>query len=191
MAEVAVKKAAEQKGSNEQSVAKQGEGRDLARQRNWDPFSSWLTPSDFFSSSPFSLMRRFSEEMDRSFGRLFQAEGRESFWSPAIEVAERNGQLKVRAELPGLKPEDVHVEVTNDQLVIRGERKYEHEENAQGVYRTERHYGQFYRAIPLPENASTEQAKAEFRNGVLEIGIPVPEQKSARREVPIEASTTK
>ncbi len=79
------------------------------------------------------------------------------------------------------------MEVTNDRLVIQGERKYEQEQNKQGVYRSERHYGQFYRAIPLPEGASTEQAKAQFKNGVLEIAIPTPEQKANRRQIPVES----
>jgi HSP20 family protein len=63
------------------------------------------------------------------------------------------------------KLEDVRVEVTNDQLVIQGERKYEQEENKEGLYRSERRYGHFYHAIPLPDGANTEQAKAEFKNG--------------------------
>jgi len=58
---------------------------------------------------------------------------------------------------------------TNDQLVIQAERKYEQEENKEGLYRSESHYGQFYRTIPLPDGANTEQAEAEFKNGVLEI----------------------
>jgi HSP20 family protein len=174
MAEIAVKKAEEK---NEKALSRSG---------FWDPFSSWLSPSEFFSSNPFALMRRLSDEMDRAFSRFFHREGEESFWSPAIEVVERDGQLKVRADLPGLKPEDVHVEVTDDELIISGERKYEHEEKKKGYYRSERRYGQFYRAIPLPEGANTGQAKAQFKNGVLEISLPVPEQKSNRREIPIE-----
>ena len=67
-------------------------------------------PSEFFSN-PFSIMRRFSEEMDRSFGRFFGRESGERVWSPAIEVKQHNGQLNVHAELPRLKPEDVRVEV--------------------------------------------------------------------------------
>ena len=132
-------------------------------------------------------MRRMSEDMDRNFGRFFGSEGGQSFWSPAIEVSETGGQLRVHAELPGLKPEDVKVEVSNDQLVIWGERKSEQEENRQGLYRSERRYGQFYRAIPLPEGTKTEQAKAQFNNGVLEISLPIPEHKSNRREIPIES----
>jgi len=136
-------------------------------------------------------MRRFHEEMDRTFGWFFGTEpdgGRESRrWAPSIEVAEHNGQLQVHAELPGLKPDDVKVEVTDAALIIQGERKYEHEENKGGVYRSERRYGEFYREIPLPEGANPEQAKAQFTNGVLEVTLPVPEQKSNRRAIPIES----
>jgi len=79
------------------------------------------------------------------------------------------------------------VEVADNQLIIQGERKYDHEEKKKGWYRSERSYGQFYPAIPLPEGANTEQAKAQFNNGVLEISLPMPEQKSNRREIPIES----
>jgi HSP20 family protein len=188
MANVAVKKASEQnQNANEQQSLTRQTGGEVAGRGFWDPLSSW-TPSEFFSSNPFSLMRRFTEEMDRTFGRFFKGQGEESFWSPAIEVTQNEGQLKVHAELAGLKPEDVHVEVMNDQLILRGERKYEHEEKNKGVYRSERRYGQFYRSIPLPEGAATEQAKAQFNNGVLEITMPAPEQKGSRREIPIESS---
>lgn len=184
MAEVALKKASEQKTNHENAVTKRSEGG-LSRHGFWDPLS-WSTPSELFSS-PFSLVRRFSEEMDRTFGRFFSRDDGESFWSPAIEVTENDGQLKVHADLPGLKPEDVRVEVTDDQLIIQGERKYEREEKKKGVYHSERRYGQFYRAIPLPEGANTEQTKAQFENGVLEITMPVPEQENNRREIPIES----
>jgi HSP20 family protein len=130
-----------------------------------------------------------SEEMDRTFGQFFGqqggASGSSGTWYPPIEVAEREGQLHVHAELPGLNPEDVKVEVTDDALVIRGERKSEHEHRIGGAYRSERRYGQFYREIPLPEGVNAEQARAQFRNGVLEVTVPVPQQASNRREIPI------
>jgi HSP20 family protein len=185
MSEVAARKASEQKTNDEKAVTKRSE-EGLSRQGQWDA-SSWWNPSELFSN-PFAVMRRLSEEMDRTFGRFLsrQANG-ESFWSPTIEVSQSDGQLKVHADLPGLKPEDIRLEVQDDQLIIQGERKYEHEEKKKGFYRSERHYGQFYRAIPLPEGANTEQAKAQFKNGVLEISLPVPEPKSNHREIPIES----
>ena len=128
--------------------------------------------------------------MDRAFSEFSGSNnGDTSLWTPAIEVSQRDGQYVVHAELPGLKPEDVKVEVLDDALVIEGERKYEHEEDRGGVHRTERRYGRFYRAIPLPEGANADQARARFENGVLEVMIPVSQQQSDRRQIPVEPSS--
>ncbi len=192
MADVDVKKQQNTETGNQQKGLEKRESRGVSRNRGWDPFSFSLMPSDFFGSDPFSFMRRFQEEMDRRTSRFFGGEsgGVLSTWNPAIEIAERNGQLQVHADLPGLKPEDVKVEVTDDALIIEGERKYEHEDKKDGVYRSERHYGKFYREIRLPEGANAEQAKAQFRDGVLEVTLAVPERKSNRRPIPIEGGTS-
>lgn len=192
MADVDVKKQSSQTSdpSRTQEVQKQERRSGLSRRGGWDPFGSALSPAEFFSSNPFTLMRRMSEEMDRNFSHFFGGHGTESgfkAWSPAIDVEERNGQLEVHAELPGVKPEDVKVELTDDALIIHGERKYEREHKIGQAYRSERRYGEFYRAIPLPEGVNAEQAKAHFRDGILQITVPVPQQASKRREIPIQS----
>jgi HSP20 family protein len=83
----------------------------------------------------------------------------------------------------------VKVEVTNDALVIHGERKVEQEQEEGGTRRTERQYGLFYRSIPLPEGADVEHASAKFENGLLEVTVPVPQQQQQRRSIPIQAAT--
>jgi HSP20 family protein len=200
MADVKVDKQnnTEQQGSpqNTQSTAMQKgnwggqQGGALERRGSSFPSLFSLSPRDFFSASPFELMRRFTDEMDRAFenwglSRGSWAGGQTAVWSPAVEVFERDNNLVVRAELPGLNKDDVKVEVTDDGLVIQGERKREHEEKGEGFYRSERSYGQFYRLIPLPEGADAEQAKAQFENGVLEVAVPVPESQRRRRSIPI------
>lgn len=150
-----------------------------------------ISPQEFFNSNPFSLMRRMTEEMDRviqEFG-LERDSGNRAAWSPAIEVRERDGKFNVRAELPGLSPNDVKVEVVDNALIVQGERKEEHEEKDGGVQRTERQYGLFYRSIPLPEGADTEHANARFQNGMLEVTIPVPQQKENHRPIPVEGQS--
>jgi HSP20 family protein len=184
MPEIDVKK---QQGSEGKGTLQKRE-TGMAR-RFWDPFASPLTAPEFFGADPLSWMRRIHDEMDRSFARVFGREGDVGpvMWAPAVEVAEREGKFHVRAELPGLKPEDMKVEITDDSVIIQGERKSEQEETKGGIYRSERRYGQFYREIPLPEGAKAEQAKAQFRDGVLEVTVPAPEQASKRRAIPIEA----
>lgn len=171
-------------GGESRVPERRGEGG-LRRHPGFDPFS--LSPSEFFTN-PFSSMRRISDEMDRAFGHFLGQGGSETMAGfPAIEIAEHDGNLCVQADVPGLKPEDVKVEVTEDSLIIRGERKSEHEHRDQNTYRSERHYGSFYRQIPLPQGANTEQAKANFTNGVLEISVPVSQEASKRREIPVTA----
>jgi HSP20 family protein len=140
--------------------------------------------------SPFAMMRRFSDEIDRAFSASWGSGGRgeAGFWAPAIEVSEKSGNVVVCAELPGMNKDDVKLEITDDGLVIQGERKREHQEERGGYHRTERHYGSFYRVVPLPEGAQVEKAKAQFNNGVLEVTVPVPEQQRRTRSIPIESA---
>ena len=106
-----------------------------------------------------------------------------TFWAPQVEVFERGSNLVIRADLPGLKREDVNVEVEDDSLVIRGERRNELEDEREGFYRSERSYGSFYRVIPLPDGVDESKVNASFRDGVLEITLPRPEERrpSSRR----------
>jgi HSP20 family protein len=133
---------------------------------------------------PFTLLRQMTSELDRVFDEPF---GFEAFrwptmsvdkalpsWAPQIDVFERDGRLVTKVDLPGMKKEDVKVEVTNGYLVISGERKNEFEEKKENRFRTERAYGTFYRAVPLPEKCKPEDVKASFADGVLEVTVPVP-----------------
>src|SRR5262245_11210525 len=146
-------------------------------------------PSNW-GAGPFRALQRMADQMDRMFEDfgvgsrwmrpLWRETGVEA-WAPQIDVFQKNNELTIRADLPGLKREEVTVEITDDAVAIQGERKREHEEEREGYYRSERSYGSFYRVIPLPEGTITEQAKANFKDGVLEITMPVPPKSKGRR----------
>jgi HSP20 family protein len=152
-------------------------------------------------ATPFGFMRRFATDMERLFEEFegFRVPpsifGREFFpftrelehvgWVPELEVLHTNGQFIVRADLPGLKKEDLKVELTNDVLTISGERKEEKEEKREGYYRSERSYGNFYRQIPMPEGAKTDTAVAEFTDGVLKITMEAPAREPQKRTLEI------
>lgn len=147
---------------------------------------------------PFSLLRQLTADLDRVFedtgwptlrrpAAPMQAEAQPVRWLPNIDVFERENRLVTKIDLPGMKKEDVKVEVTDDQLTISGERRSETEEKGEQVYRCEREYGSFYRSVPLPEGVKIEDVKASFADGVLEVSIPLPAKKEARaRKVEIE-----
>jgi len=148
-------------------------------------------------ASPFALMRRMMEDMDRMFEELGSSRGGGQlgqlgrapslgFWEPQVDVVERGGKLFVRADLPGLRKDDVRVEVTDEGLVLEGERRSELEEEREGMFRSERSYGSFRRIIPLPEGVEAESAEARFDNGVLEVTFRLPQEQARRRRIEIQ-----
>jgi HSP20 family protein len=150
------------------------------------------------SFTPFGTMRRLFDDMDRMFeGFGFPtlerfnpfATSAETF-SPHVDVFEKNGKLVITADLPGLNKDDVKVDVTEDAVMIEGERQYEHEERGEGVYRAERSYGHFHRQIPLPPGVKTDTATATFKNGVLEIAMEAPQLSKSRRRLQIQGGTS-
>jgi len=143
-----------------------------------------LFTGSLFGLSPFSMMRRLNEDMDRAFGR--SGSSAIEIWQPAIEVEEQPGKLKITAEVPGLKKEDIKVSITDNVLMIEGERKQEKEEKRKGYYHSERSYGKFSRTIGLPDGVKTDQVTAELNNGTMEITIPIPERKEVRKEIPVQ-----
>lgn len=153
-----------------------GGGREIARR---DPF-------DMLSAGPFAMFRRMQEDMDRLFGGFGRRAWISPFgeeaadWAPAIEAFQRGNEFVVRADVPGLSRNDLNVEIGEDTLTIRGERKYDKEEEREGVYRSERAYGTFCRVVPLPEGAVADSAKANFSDGVLEVVVQAPSHEVRR-----------
>ncbi|HZU24463.1 MAG TPA: Hsp20/alpha crystallin family protein [Bryobacteraceae bacterium] len=168
----------------------QDQSRGMSRRYDW-PFLG--LGGDLLSASPFGMMRRLSAEMDRLLSEPVSGRAGSEMrqWSPAIEVRQKGDNLVVCADLPGISPENVSVEVDNDTLIIEGERKHEESSEQGGFHRSERSYGRFYRAVPLPQEAKTDAVNAEFNNGVLEITIPVEKPKENRRRIEVQSGQNK
>ncbi|RKX70178.1 Hsp20/alpha crystallin family protein [candidate division WOR-3 bacterium] len=126
---------------------------------------------------PFKELVDLRTSFDRLFDRFFEnwPEPMEEFWAPAIDVVETDGHIEVKAELPGLKKEDIRVKLEDNVLTISGERKKEKEEKDKRYYRVERCYGRFLRSIELPTEVEPEKVEAKYKDGVLSITIPKPE----------------
>jgi HSP20 family protein len=139
--------------------------------------SGGLTP--FFGGSPMYRLRR---ELDRLFEDAEGSRGAGASWIPAVDVRENQQGLSVDVELPGIKPEDVSIDVDNGVLTISGERKTERKEGEEGRYHlVERTYGSFSRSFTLPQGVSDDQISADFENGILRIHIPKSAMPQPRR----------
>jgi HSP20 family protein len=169
------------KNRQESQAVAARQGGQVSRQRSMPAFS------------PIGMMRRFAEEMDRMFegfglpssdpwstGKDLQS------FSPEIEMFERDGKLVLRADLPGLSKDDVKVDVTEDAVMIEGERKYEHEDRSEGIYKSERSYGRFHREVALPEGVKSDTAAATYKDGVLELTFDMPQTSKNRRRIEID-----
>ncbi len=130
--------------------------------------------------NPFAELERIRKEFDRLFDEMTVTET-EKVFAPVVDVYETDSELVIKAEIPGAKKEDIEVSIKDNAVHIKGEKKEEKEEKTETVHRVERFYGRFERMIPLPTEVDTEKAKAEYKDGVLEIRIPKTETSKERK----------
>ena len=122
------------------------------------------------NAEPFNLLKQMSKELDNVFDENITG----AMWAPKVDVIQKDNKLITKVDLPGVKKEDVSVEVADGYLQLSGERKKETEETKDNVYRAEREYGSFCRAVPLPDGVTADKITATFNNGVLEVCVPLP-----------------
>lgn len=174
--------AAQQQGPREGAQQQAGQGR-----QPWFPnlMQIW--------DEPLNIMRKMTEEMDQLVEKFVarpgfggsRADAPAAEWTPAVEIARREDKFVVSADLPGVRREDVHVEIKNDRVIIEGERRPQAGRQPQDLRRSERSYGHFYRVIALPEGAVPDAASAALHDGMLEITVPVPDGGRRGRRVDI------
>jgi HSP20 family protein len=133
----------------------------------------WSGSRQWLGDPLFQLQR----EIDRAFDEAFGGGGRSAGGSmtmnaPRIDLHEENGELCLRADLPGMQPQDLDVRVDGDVLTISGERKSEQNRNERDYHVMERSHGRFQRSVQLPFTPNPDEVRADVRHGVLEIHIP-------------------
>jgi HSP20 family protein len=154
---------------NWRSLIPIGRNRDVARREPDHPFVS---------------LQREIDRLFQDFGRGFPAFGSREFsrdLMPAIDVTETDGDIEITAELPGLEEKDVQINVTDNVLTIRGEKKAEKEDKQKDYHVVERSYGSFYRAFELPAGVEADKIKADISKGVLKVTVPKPTPKQAKK----------
>ncbi len=102
-------------------------------------------------------------------------------WHPMVDIFENKNQIIVKADLPGVKKEDISINVDNRILTLKGVRSHEDETKEDNFFRRERSFGSFQRSFTLPADINSEDIKAEFKEGILKIEIPMPEEKKAKQ----------
>ncbi len=168
-------------GRGERAVAAGGGGGPM--QAFWDPFADvdkTFKQLERMMRNPWRLP--FLEDSGEAGGG-----GRmQRWWKPAVDISEAADKYVIHAELPGLRKEDVKINIDEGVLTLRGERRQEKKEEQQGFTRVERQYGSFTRQFALPRDADASTVKATFNNGVLEIAVPRAPEKTKETEVRIE-----
>ncbi len=136
---------------------------------------------------PWSLVNLLHQDLDQIAGRRFGLASGDNNgssvadWVPAVDIVEEKDRYVLRADVPGVKPEDIDVNMENGVLTVSGERHHESTEEAEGMRRVERVSGKFYRRFNLPDTADAEEISAKSANGILEVRIPKQPEVQARR----------
>ncbi len=132
---------------------------------------------------PFRDLVTIQDRMNRLFSEAFRG-ARDvdedwalgGSWAPAVDVLEQEGNIVLKAELPGVDPKDVDIRVENNTLTLRGERRFDNEVKRESFHRVERSYGAFARSFSLPSVVETEKIQAEYKDGILKVTLPKKEE---------------
>ncbi len=145
---------------------------------------------------PFREMTSMQDQFDRLLrGSLEGRRGQES-WLPAVDVFDTKDAVVLKAELAGMDPDDIEIEVEDNVLTIKGERKFEEKVDDERYYRVERRYGSFSRSIALPQGVKADDIQATYEDGVLEVRVPKAEEEKPKKiavkagQKTVEAKTT-
>ena len=125
-------------------------------------------------------LNRFFDDPFFRLGRLAD-DSEMGMWNPAVDLYEKDDHFMIKAELPGVDKNDIKIDLKDRRLTLSGERSYDNEVKEENYYRRERSYGKFQRAFTLPEDVDSEKIKAEYKDGVLQIEVPKPEEKKAKK----------
>jgi HSP20 family protein len=145
----------------------------------WEPFGSLRQRGDVFSE-----LTRMQQEMNRFFDEFFgerRTELIEGNWLPAVDVSETDSEMVVRAEFPGMTQDDIELNLQDNVLTLKGEKKQEKKEEKENYHRIERCYGSFTRSFTLPAGVKYDDVKATFKDGVLEIVLPKSEEAKPKK----------
>lgn len=138
----------------------------------WNP---WREMTDWHNR-----INRFFNE-DFLPGTRLEDESAFNTWSPAVDIYDNDDNIVIKAELPGVDKKDVEVELKDRVLTLKGERSYENEVKEENYHRKERVFGRFHRSFMLPEGVADDKIKADFKDGVLKIEIPKPEEHKPKK----------
>ena len=130
-----------------------------------------------------ALRNRFNRLFDDPFFRIGQMDddGGMGLWNPVVDLYEKDDHFMIKAELPGVNKDAIKIDLQDRLLTLSGERTYDNEVKEENYYRRERSYGKFQRAFTLPADVDSDKIKAEFKDGLLQIEVPKPEEKKAKQ----------
>lgn len=142
--------------------------------------------NSIWSASPFRRMNQLQAQMERLFDELqgeidASDQKTQKTFTPSVDVKDLEKNYLISIDLPGVKKEDIKVELQGNQLSVTGERNEEKEEKGKGSYRSERIYGSFFRTFTLPDMPKADQIETNYKDGVLSIAVPKPAQTQAQR----------
>ena len=130
---------------------------------------------------PFRELSNLDDQFNRLWRGLAEGRGRQESWLPAVDVFDQPDAVVLKAELAGMRPDDIDISVEDNVLTIKGERKFEEKVDEERYYRVERRYGSFSRSLALPQGVRADDIEANYEDGVLEVRVPKAEEEKPKR----------